>query len=239
MAAFLIAAGVSMVIDYGIQVGMNYAAGYKGKDAWVNKVDFFDVAVSGAIGGLTAGWGASLKAGETVGKVGMFMVNNAKLVKTGEVLLTSAVDVTGEGWQGVSFTQFGQRAVTGIATMAATDFISNQFKKTPDLSIEQKVDHSIGTARDNILNSDISDPKLKNIANELYRPNAKIGSGSTADVLRYEKLTGELLSKTGHQTKALIYRNTLQKMINSGALSPSDYELAKRLLIDLQDALSQ
>ncbi len=228
-----------MLIDYGIQVGMNYAQGYSGKDAWLNKVDFFDVAISGAIGGVTAGFGASIKAGETVGKFGMFMVNNAKYVKAGEILLTSGVDITGEGWQGVSFSQFGQRAVTGLATMAATDLISKQFKKQPDVSIEQKVDNAVGTARDNILNSDISDPKLNNIANELYRPNAKIGSGSTADVLRYEKLTGELLSKTGHQTKALIYRNTLQKMINSGTLSPSDHELAKRLLIDLQDALSQ
>jgi len=76
----------------------------------------------------------------------MFMVNNAKYVKAGEVLLTSAVDITGEGWQDVTFNQFGQRALTGLATMAATDFISKQFNKTPELSIEQKVDNSIKDA---------------------------------------------------------------------------------------------
>ena len=144
--AFLIGMAICATIDYGIQVGMNYANGYKGKDAWVNKVDFFDVAVSGVIGGLTAGWGASLKAGETVGKVGMFMVKNAKLVKAGEIVATSAIDITGEGWQDVSFNQFGQRAVTGIATMYASDYISKQFKKSPTQSIEQKVDGAIDNA---------------------------------------------------------------------------------------------
>jgi len=141
--AFLIGMAISATIDYGIQVAMNYANGLKGKDAWVNKVDFFDVAVSGAIGGLTAGWGASLKAGESVGKVGMFMVKNTKLVTAAEIITTSAIDITGEGWQDVSFSQFGQRAVTGVATMYASDFISKQFKKSPTPSIEQKVDGAI------------------------------------------------------------------------------------------------
>ncbi|WP_320018251.1 RHS repeat-associated core domain-containing protein [Labilibaculum manganireducens] len=147
VTAFLIGLAVSAVIDYGIQVAMNYANGYSGKDAWFNKVDFFDVAVSGAIGGLTAGWGASIKAGETVGKVGMFMVNNAKYVTAGEVLLTSAVDITGEGWQDVSFDQFGQRAVTGLATMYASDIISERWKANRT-SIEQRVDNAINDATD-------------------------------------------------------------------------------------------
>jgi hypothetical protein len=142
----LIGMAVNAVIDYGIQVGMNYANGYRGKDAWVNKVDFFDVAVSGVIGGLTAGWGASLKMGESISKVGLFMVNNAKYVKAGEILLTSAVDITGEGWQDISMKQFVQRTATGLATMAATSFISNQFKKAKELSIEKNFDKSIDDA---------------------------------------------------------------------------------------------
>ena len=36
---------VNAAIDYGMQVGMNYMMGYKGKDAWVNKVDFLDVGI--------------------------------------------------------------------------------------------------------------------------------------------------------------------------------------------------
>ena len=97
---------------------------------------------------------------------------------------------------------------------------------------------SLGTARDNLLLS-VEDPKLKSIINELYRPGAKIGSGSTGDVLIYEKLSGDLLSKTGHATKAFGYRVALQKMLNSNTLSNSDREIVIRLLKDLQNALSK
>jgi filamentous hemagglutinin len=40
---------------------------------------------------------------------------------------------------------------------------------------------------------DIKDENLKNLINDLYRPNAKVGSGSTADAVRYELATGERL----------------------------------------------
>ncbi|MFV0289641.1 MAG: RHS repeat domain-containing protein, partial [Mangrovibacterium sp.] len=140
VAAFLIGMAISAAIDYGMQVAMNHYQGYSGKDAWLNKVDFFDVALSGTIGGLTAGWGASLKAGETVGKFGAFLVNNATYVKAGEIVATSAVDITGEGWQPVTFNQFGQRAVIGLGTMYATDLVSSKLAKKPSVSVEQKVE---------------------------------------------------------------------------------------------------
>ncbi len=165
ITAFLIGVAVSAIIDYGIQVAMNYSTGERGADAWFNKVDFFDVAVSGAIGGLTAGWGASLKAGHTVSKFGLLMVKNAKYVKAGEILLTSAVDITGEGWQDVSFKQFGQRAATGLATMAATDYISSQFKKSVTPSIEQRVDYSIEKATGTTVLGHY--PDYVNLSNEL------------------------------------------------------------------------
>jgi len=125
--AFLIGMAVNAAIDYGIQVAMNYAAGYKGKDAWVNKVDFFDVAVSGGIGGLTMGWGAAIKQGQAVGKLGMFMAKSSSLVTLGEIGLTSAVDITGEGWQPVSFNDFGKRVVIGVGTYYGTKAISKAF----------------------------------------------------------------------------------------------------------------
>jgi len=37
----------------------------------------------------------------------------------------------------------------------------------------------------------VKDGNLKNIIDDLYRPNAKVGSGSTADAVRYELATGE------------------------------------------------
>lgn len=50
----------------------------------------------------------------------------------------------------------------------------------------------MGTARDNLLNV-VENPKLRNIVNDLYRPGAKVGSGSSMDVFRLEQLTGVLL----------------------------------------------
>jgi len=190
--AFLIAASASMLIDYGIQVGMNYAQGFKGKDAWVKKVDFFDVAISGVIGGLTAGYGASIKAGESVGKFGAFLVGNEKLIKTGEVLLTSAIDITGDGWQNVTFNQFGQRAFTGLATMAATDFVSNQFKSKPDISVEKNANNIIENLEVEGRIKAGSLKEFKSLIIQLSKPGSEL---SIQELEQLEKLTKQFGGK--------------------------------------------
>jgi len=43
----------------------------------------------------------------------------------------------------------------------------------------------------------------------MYRRNAKVGSGSTADAIRYELKTGELLSPSGHFQKGIGIPGTL------------------------------
>ncbi|CNC72618.1 TPA: hypothetical protein ACQQX6_001341 [Yersinia enterocolitica] len=48
----------------------------------------------------------------------------------------------------------------------------------------------------------VKDGNLKNIIDDLYRPNAKVGSGSTADAVRYELATGEKVGGRGHVEKA-------------------------------------
>nr|NQU91949.1 RHS repeat-associated core domain-containing protein [Bacteroidota bacterium] len=151
IAAFLIGMAVTAAIDYGMQVAMNYAAGYRGNDAWFNKVDFFDVAVSGAIGGLTVGFGASLKAGHSVGKFGMFMASNSGWITAGEIAVTSGIDITGEGWQPVSGNDFGKRVVIGGATWGASKLLGKAFKgKNSSMSVEQKVIDNIEDATDGV-----------------------------------------------------------------------------------------
>lgn len=144
----LIGVVVYAAIDYGIQVGMNYANGYSGRDAWVNQVDFFDVAVSGVLGGLSGGYGYAAKTGMTLGKFGMAMANGSKLVQLGSVALTSAIDITGEGWKPVTFDQFGQRlAVAGIQ-YGVTKNLSKVFKgNKPSVNSEAKVDKAIDAAK--------------------------------------------------------------------------------------------
>lgn len=124
VSTFLLGMVVSAAIDYGMQVAFNHRLGYRGKDAWVNNVDFFDIAVSGTIGGLTAGFGASLKAGESIGRFGSWLVNNPKAVQLGELFLTSAVDITGNGFQNVESEMFGSRLLIGGLTWTASDMIA-------------------------------------------------------------------------------------------------------------------
>ena len=63
----------------------------------------------------------------------------------------------------------------------------------------------LGTARDNLLNT-VTNPKLRNIINDLYRPGAKVGSGSTADYVR-------TIGDSVHITKARNYVNGLRDLL--------------------------
>lgn len=51
------------------------------------------------------------------------------------------------------------------------------------------------------LMSQAQNPKLRGIIDVMYRATARIGSGSTADAIRYERATGQMLSNAGHSIK--------------------------------------
>lgn len=87
--------------------------------------------------------------------------------------------------------------------------------------------------------SKVEHPKLYRIVDRLYRPNAKFGTGSTADAVRHELSSGELLSRTSHIRKAIESRNALSTLIHSNNLSASDQQIALWLREDLQNALTE
>lgn len=95
----------------------------------------------------------------------------------------------------------------------------------------------LDTARGNLL-SDAQNPKLRNLVDKLYRRNAQIGSGSTADAIRYELKTGQLLSPSGHFIKGQEVRTALRRLIRSQALDEGDRQIARYLLRDIQNSLS-
>lgn len=83
------------------------------------------------------------------------------------------------------------------------------------------------------------DARLRNAIDQLYRPGAIIGDGSTASVIKFEKRTGLHLGRSGgtHEQKGremLIY---LERNILSRNLSKGDKKLAKRLAYKLKQAL--
>ncbi len=84
----------------------------------------------------------------------------------------------------------------------------------------------------------VKDGNLKNIIDDLYRPNAKVGSGSTADAVRYELATGEKVGGRGHVEKAQTYSKALQDWLNKNPqASSSDRAAAENVLNDMQNAL--
>jgi ribosomal protein S20 len=96
---------------------------------------------------------------------------------------------------------------------------------------------ALNTARENLLNK-AENSTLKNIINELYRPNAKVGNGSAMDALRYEQTTGSLLSKIGHSNKLYERYTQLQKLLFNKQINASDKQIIKELINDIQKALS-
>lgn len=83
-----------------------------------------------------------------------------------------------------------------------------------------------------------TDPKLSAILDEMYRPNAKVGSGSTAAALRFERATGQPVAGRWHTQKAEDGTIRLQRWLqNSPAASSSDRAAAENVLRDLQNAL--
>jgi RHS repeat-associated protein len=95
----------------------------------------------------------------------------------------------------------------------------------------------LGRARENLLQQ-AQDPRLRDAINQLYRPNARVGTGSSMDAFRFEQSTGQLLSRTGHGQKLLDRRAQLQRLLDDTSLSASDKQLVKDVLIDIQGALS-
>ncbi|WOE32004.1 MULTISPECIES: hypothetical protein [unclassified Acinetobacter] len=84
----------------------------------------------------------------------------------------------------------------------------------------------------------VSDLKLQRITDDLYPDNAKIGSGSTADAVRYEMSTGNKVGGKTHTEKAMGYSDALSKWIKSNPNASSNDKMAAELMLrDLQNAL--
>ena len=87
----------------------------------------------------------------------------------------------------------------------------------------------------------VSDPKLGNLVKDLYKgANTKnpIGTGSTADAIRHEALTGKAVGGKFHTNKGQQYSNALNKWLRKNQnASSSDRSAAQSMLDDLTNAL--
>jgi hypothetical protein len=83
----------------------------------------------------------------------------------------------------------------------------------------------------------VSNPALSQIVGRLFQATDRLPNG-TAGAVRYEKMTGDLLSKAGHPQKAQEAIQSLTKILNRGGLSASDRAVAEQLVQQLKSALT-
>lgn len=85
----------------------------------------------------------------------------------------------------------------------------------------------------------VQDAKLNSLMDELYRADAKIGSGSTAAAVREEAATGSTVGGKLHTQKAQNYIDALNKWLkNNPTASSGDRAAAENVIKDMQNALS-
>ena len=85
---------------------------------------------------------------------------------------------------------------------------------------------------------DVLDQNLGKILDDLYRTNAKIGSGSTAAAVRHELATGQKVGDRLHAQKATDSVQALQKWLSKNPAAPAgDRAAAENVIKDMQNAL--
>jgi filamentous hemagglutinin len=116
----------------------------------------------------------------------------------------------------------------------------NARNRESSVSPENRAEYEkyVDSLRASMEKPNVQDENLSNIIDDLYRPNAKVGSGSTADAVRYEIATGEKVGGRGHIEKAETYSKALQDWLNKNPqASTSDKAAAENVLKDMQNAL--
>ena len=84
----------------------------------------------------------------------------------------------------------------------------------------------------------VSDQKLGGLMNELYRPGANVGSGSTAAAVREELRTGQPVKGFWHSQKAENTIVSLERWLrNNPQATPGDRAAAENVILDMRAAL--
>ena len=84
----------------------------------------------------------------------------------------------------------------------------------------------------------VTDSNLAGIVDDIYRPGAKVGSGSTGDAIRHELATGESVGGAFHSQKGEDSIRALEKWLkNNPTASPGDKAAAENIILDLKEAL--
>jgi len=134
-------------------------------------------------------------------------------------------------------------AKTGEEVLEESNKIIKSVKKEKGNNYSNYFDKNSATkgtgklsTRDTLLNA-VSNQKLKNAIDQMYRPGATIGDGGLADAIRHELSTGQLVGGKSHIQKGIERVRNLENIIKKENLNPNDLATAQKLLDDLKDAL--
>ena len=92
--------------------------------------------------------------------------------------------------------------------------------------------------RERLLNS-VTNPKLKNAIDQIYRPGASVGDGGLADAIKHEKVTGEKVGGHSHMQKGKERLKNLENILVKENLNAHDAKIIKNLVNDLKQALEE
>ena len=105
------------------------------------------------------------------------------------------------------------------------------------LAIAPEINSVLGPSRAVNMLMKVTDPKLRNIIKAMYRVNAEVGDGGTADAVRYTKETGDLVGGSDHIQSAGDLSRGLQNALKNPGLSAAERSIARTLLNELTNAL--
>ena len=131
--------------------------------------------------------------------------------------------------------KLGLKTKEGIAKLAKIKQSKNASK---GLSGAAKHDFYKKQLRSSMAKPKVQNRNLKQIIEDNYRPNAKIGSGSTADALRHEKLTGNPVGGKRHAIKSRQQVKRIDSWLKANKnASSTDRAAAEQVMLDMMEAL--
>lgn len=133
--------------------------------------------------------------------------------------------------------------VSAVAKLTAAGrrvpVLSRRFRRVSDAANSAKHSRYVDQLRAAMGKPATKDPRLSQIMDELYRPDASVGSGSTAAAVRSELATGKPTRGVWHSQKAQNRIRQLEKWLrNNPEATPGDRAAAENVIRDLKNALA-
>ena len=126
----------------------------------------------------------------------------------------------------------------------AVDFVDSVCDPLPE-PINEARNRALHEAYKELLRQQMSKPHVQNadlarLVDKLYRGDATVGSGSTADAIRHELATGKPVKGVWHSEKGEGFIRALEKWLRKNpTASPSDRAAAQNIILDLKNALGK